>query len=211
MRMWRKLAPREYGFFDLFNRHANTTLEGTRRLVSLVESWPNGQKEMSRIEELEHECDSITHMTIDLLHRTFITPLDRDEIHNLISKLDDIMDTVEVAARRMQLFEIQSVPGNLVEMVRVLNQSTELVVQAVNLLKNLKHTEELQDLFKEINRLENVGDALFHAALLDLFKNNANDPLTLIKLKEIFETIEWAIDRCEDVANTVEGIVLEHF
>jgi uncharacterized protein len=209
--MWRKLAPREYGFFDLFNRHANTTLEGTRRLVKLVETWPNGSTEMSRIEELEHECDSITHMTIDLLHRTFITPLDRDEIHNLISKLDDIMDTVEVAARRMQLFEIQSCPGNLVEMVRVLNQSTELVVQTVSLLKNLKHTKELQELFEEINRLENVGDALFHAALLDLFKNSGNDPLTLIKLKEIFETIEWAIDRCEDVANTVEGIVLEHF
>jgi Phosphate transport regulator (distant homolog of PhoU) len=209
--MWRKLAPREYGFFDLFNRHANTTLEGTRCLVSLVENWPNGQKEMSRIEELEHECDSITHMTIDLLHRTFITPLDRDEIHNLISKLDDIIDTVEVASRRMQLFEIQSCPDKLKEMVRVLNQSTESVVLAVKLLRNLKHTDELQEAFKEINRLENVGDSLFHAALLELFKNNANDPITVIKLKEIYESIEWAIDRCEDVANTVEGIVLEHF
>lgn len=209
--MWRKLAPREYGFFELFNRHANTTLEGTRLLVTLVENWPDGAKEMSRIEELEHECDSITHMTVDLLHRTFITPLDRDEIHNLISKLDDIMDTVEVASRRMRLFEIQSCPDKLKELVRVLNQSTEKVVLAVKMLHNLKHTDELREVFKEINRLENVGDSLFHSALQDLFKNNANDPLTVIKLKEIFESIEWAIDRCEDVADTVEGIVLEHF
>ncbi len=208
--MWRKMAPHEYGFFELFNRHAATALEGTKCLVEVVETWPAANGKLSRIEELEHECDSIAHMTIDLLHRTFITPLDRDEILSLVSRMDDIIDTVEVACRRMVLFGIEGFPEKFKDLARVLNQAQIQVVQAVKLLEKLKQTDALMDVVKEINRLENEGDRIFHAALADLFREHANDPLTVIKLKEIFEAIEWAIDRCEDVSNLVEGIILEH-
>ena len=120
--MWDKLMPKEYGFFDLFDRHAAATLDAARTLVQVLEGWPESAGRVRRIEELEHECDSIAHMTIDLLHRTFITPMDRDEILALISKMDDVTDSIEAAAQRLGLFDIRTVPPKLVEMARVLNR-----------------------------------------------------------------------------------------
>jgi predicted phosphate transport protein (TIGR00153 family) len=204
------MSPKEYGFFDLFNRHAAQALEGTKFLLKVVEDWPNSQNDIKRIEEIEQECDGITHMTVDLLHRTFITPLDRDEILNLISKMDDVIDCVEVAARRMVIFEIKKVPAKFKDLVEALVKAQELVVQIVAMLSKLKQTERFREIVKDIKRLENEGDRIFHACLADLFKENANDPCEVIKLKEIYEAIERGIDRCEDVSNVVEGIILEH-
>jgi len=209
--MWNKLARKEYGFFDLFNRIAASTLDGSRCLVAVAEEWPEASGRVRRIEELEHECDSIAHMTVDLLHRTFITPLDRDEILNLISKMDDVMDSIERAAKRMLLFELKVLPKKLRDMIRVLNRAQEQVVVAVKMIYGFKHGDDLREVFKEIHRLENEGDGLHHAGLTEMFRQNADDPLTVIKLKEIYETIEQAIDQCEDIANIVERIVLEHF
>jgi predicted phosphate transport protein (TIGR00153 family) len=205
------MVRREYGFFDLFNRHTATTLDGARCLVTIAEEWPEAAGRVRRVEELEHECDSITHMTIDLLHRTFITPLDRDEVIRLISKMDDVMDSIERAAKRMLLFEIEKLPKKLGEMIRVLCRAQEQVVAIVEMIHGFKHGGKLRELIKEIHRLENEGDGLHHAGLTQLFRENANDPLTVIKLKEIYETIEQGIDQCEDIANIVETIVLEHF
>lgn len=210
--MWEKWIHREYGFFELFNRHAATTFDGARSLLTIAEQWPFEEAgRVRRVEELEHECDSIAHMTIDLLHRTFITPLDRDEIVALISALDDVMDSIERAAKRMHLFEVRVLPKKLIEMIRVLSRALEQVVSAVAMIRGFKHGEQLREVFKEIHRLENEGDGLHHAGLTQLFRENADDPLTVIKLKEIYETIEQAIDKCEDIAHIVERIVLEHF
>ncbi len=210
--MLEKFFHREYGFFDLFNRHAATTLDAANSLLTIAEQWPSEEAgRVRRIEELEHECDTIAHMNIDLLHRTFVTPLDRDEIVALISALDDVMDWIERAARRMHLFDVPTIPKKLVEMIRVLSRAFEQVVRAVELIKGFKHGEQLREVFKEIHRLENEGDGLHHAGLTQLFRENANDPLTVIKLKEIYEAIEHAIDKCEDIAHIVERIVLEHF
>ena len=208
--MWRKMSKQEYGFFELFTRHAVTALEGTQTLIEAVEGWPNSKAKLSRIEEIEHSCDSIAHMTIDLLHRTFITPFDRDEILKLISTMDDIIDCVEVACRRMVLFEVKVFPSTFLDLVRALNRSQEQVVQLIELLPKFKQTTRFREIVKEINRLENEGDRIFHAALAELFSNKAYDALEVIKLKEIYEVIERALDRCEDVSNVVEGIVLEH-
>ena len=208
--MWRKLSKREYGFFELFTRHAVTALEGTQTLIEAVEGWPASKDKLTRIEEIEHECDSIAHMTIDLLHRTFMTPFDRDEILKLISTMDDIIDSVEVACRRMVLFEVKVFPPNFLDLVRALNRSQEQVVQLIELLPKFKQTTRFREIVKEINRLENEGDRIFHNALAELFQNNVHDALEVIKLKEVYEVIERALDRCEDVSNVVEGIVLEH-
>lgn len=208
--MWNKLVPKEYGFYDLFNRHAASTLDGARTMVAVAEEWPEAAGRVRRIEEIEHECDSITHMTIDLLHRTFITPIDRDEILRLVSTMDDVMDLIDSAARRLVMFEIKTMPPKLREMTKVLLRTMELVVQVVEKLRTIKDIDPMRAIFIEIHRLENEGDGLHRTALVDLFRECAQDPLLVIKLKEIYETVENAIDRCEDIANVCEGILLEH-
>jgi uncharacterized protein len=208
--MFSKLIPKELGFFDLFDRHCASALEGTRCLLKLLETWPEGVSQIQRIEELEHECDSITHMTVDLLHRTFITPLDRDEILKLLSKMDDVIDSCEVVARRMKLFEITVVPEKLKALARTLVQAHEVTVGVIAQLNGLKDPVKIRTEIKEIHRLENDSDRIYHDALGELFHEHAQDPLTVIKLKEILETVEYAADICEDIGNIVEGIVLEH-
>ena len=209
--VWEKLTHRHYGLFDLLNRHAAATLDAAQNLVTIAKEWPEAAGRIRRVEELEHECDSIAHMTIDLLHRTFITPLDRDETVRLIVKMDDVIDSIERAAKRMLLFEIGPLPWKLQEMIRVVNRAQEQVAAVVGMIRGFKHTEKLREIIREIHRLENEGDGLHHAGLSELFRDYAGDPLTVIKLKEIYETIEQAIDQCEDIANIVERIVLEHF
>ena len=209
--LWGRLTHRHYGLFDLLNRHAAATLDAARSLVAIAEEWPKAAGRVRRVEELEHECDSITSMTVDLLHRTFITPLDRDEILKLISKMDDTMDSIESAAKCLVLFEIRALPEHLKAMIRVLHRALENVESVVQSLRGFKHGEKLRELAREIHRLENEGDGLFYAGISELFRENANDPLTVIKLKNIYEPIEAAIDECEDIANIVESILLEHF
>lgn len=208
--MWDKLLPKEYGFFDLFNRHAAAALDAARVLVATLDEWPAAEGRVQRIIELEHECDNLTHMTVDLIHRTFITPLDRDEIVRLISTQDDVVDQIEAAAQRLILFDIRVIPTRLKELSRVLLRSMEQVVVIVGMTKNLKDQARLREILKEIHSLENEGDGLHRAGLAELFREYAGDPLTVIKLKEVYETIEDAVDQCEDIANIVEGISLEH-
>ena len=208
--MFSRMSPQKYGFYELFIRHATIGLDGTRCLLGVLKTFPREKDSLSQVAGIEHECDSIAHMTIELLHRTFILPLDRDEIRNLVKTLDDIIDAVEDASRRIILFEVVEIPPRFVELVQVLLRAQEEVVKATKLLEKKRNTAELQSVMQEIHRLENEGDRLFHAGLADLFRDHAHDPLTVIKLKEILEAIEFAIDRCEDVSNLVEGIVLEH-
>ncbi len=208
--MFNKLLPKEIGFFDLFNRHAKLSLEASRTLVDLLERWPDGEALIARMTELEHDCDSTAHMVIDLLHRTFITPLDRDETMKLITKLDDVTDSAEAAAQRLDLFAIGKVPPKLVEMAKVLVKALEQLVQLVALLKDFKQVARMKELIIEVQRLENEADALHRAGLAELFRVHATDALTVIKLKEIYEIVEAATDQCEDVAEIIEGIALEH-
>ena len=209
--MWQKLLGNRYGFFELFNRHAAATLDGVRCLLKICEVFPEIAGQVERVEELEHECDSITHMTVDLLHRSFITPLDRDEILKLISKMDDVMDSIDRAAKTMLFFELKSLPGKLKELIRVLNRAQEQVITAVKMIPGFKYGDQLREIIKEIHRLENEGDGLHAAGIIELFRESANDPLLVIKLKEIYETVEEAVDDCEDIADIVENILLEHF
>lgn len=207
--MFSKMMSQKLDFFDLFERHSKTTVEGTALLAETLAGWPATKNNVGRIEEAEHNCDNITHMTIDLMRRTYITPFERDEIRHLISRLDDIMDHAQGAASRLMLFKIESVPSHLVELGQVLAKATERVHQAVLLLRHIKKAEAIQVHAREINSLENEGDQILKAGLADLFENE-KDPIVIMKLKEVYERMEAATDRCEDVANVLEGILIEH-
>lgn len=210
MSIWEKLVPKEYGFYDFFARHSAALLDGARTFAQLMDEWPEGSGRLRRIEELEHECDTIAHMTLDLLHRTFITPLDREEIQHLVSRIDDVMDLIDGASRRLALFEVKAVPPKMRELSKVLLRGVERVDELVRMLRKLDDVERMRALIQEIHRLENEGDGLHRAGLAELFRESASDPLTVIKLKEIFEVIEAATDRCEDAADVIEGVLLEH-
>ena len=207
--MLKSLISKEFGFYDLFERHAQTTLDAAKAMQEAVNHLGNNTEVISRISELEHKADELTHMTVDLMHRTFITPLDRDEILKLISRMDDVVDFIDAAALRLVLFEITEVPERLAQLCQVLIDAQVQICDMVVLLRKIKGND-IHKHGMEINRLENQADQLHRDGLAELFHRYRHDPLLVIKLKEIYEILETSIDSCEDVANIVEGIVLEH-
>jgi uncharacterized protein Yka (UPF0111/DUF47 family) len=207
--MLRWLLPREEDFFGLFERHAALTVEGAQEMRRLVDGSGSIPARAARIKQLEHETDVITHACVERLHKTFITPLDRDAIHLLISRMDDIMDYIEAAAASVLLYELHEMTGPVRALADVLVRSTEAVAVAVGGLSNFKQTDRILQACIEVNRLENEGDEILRSALAELFRG-ATDPLLVLKWKEVYEALENATDRCEDVANVIEGVVLEH-
>ena len=208
--MFGRFLPKETSFFDFFEQHAELTVEGTKEFLSLVTTGANIDAKAKRIADIEHETDVITHRCVEALHKTFITPIDRDDIHRLITKMDDIMDFVEAAAERIALYEITTMTAEVRDLADVLVRASEQVVLAARGLRNLKDPQTILKLCVDINRLENEGDQILRRAVAKLFKESAGDPINVIKWKEIYENLESATDRCEDVANIIEGVVLEH-
>ena len=207
--MLEKLMPRSDQFFDDFDKQAGATVEGTRLLRDLLERFEDVAAKVQQIKEVEHQGDEITHHAFERLHKQFITPFDRAEIHRLLSRIDDVLDLADGAAERLHLYEIAEVPHEARELGRVLNESALKMREAVGALREIKRPAAILEACKEINRLENEGDRLLRGGLAKLFKSGA-DPLTVIKWREIYELLESATDRCEDVANVIEGVVLEH-
>jgi len=193
----------------LFERHAALTVEGAKEMQRLVQGDQNIRTRAARIKEIEHETDVITHTCVERLHRTFITPFDRDDIHRLITRMDDVMDYIDSAAIAVVLYELTEMTPPARELADVLVRSTESVAVAVSGLKNVKQSKAILDACIEVNRLENEGDEILRGALAELFRG-AKDPLLVLKWKEVYEALENATDRCEDVANVIEGVVLEH-
>lgn len=207
--MFKRLLPRETSFFDFFERHAATTANGCREFLELVRSADNIDARARRIKELEHEADSITHECVEALHTTFITPMERDDIHRLIARMDDIMDYVETAADQWALYRLARSAPEVEDLARVLVRAAEEIEQAVHGLRDMKHAEAVTLRCIDINRLENEADQILRKAMARLF-DEEKDPVVIIKWKEIYEHIEMATDRCEDVANIIEGVVLEN-
>jgi uncharacterized protein len=208
--MLQRLLPREHGFFDHFEKHVERTLEGVTLFAELLDELSNVGPRSKRIKEVEHEADIITHQTVEMLHKTFITPFDREDIHRLISQMDDILDNIESAAERLALYDITEALPPSHDLTRTLRQAIEQLQIAVKGLRDVKaNRQRILTACVDVNRLENEGDAILRAAIAKLFKGE-HDPLTVMKWKEIFETLELATDRCEDVANIIEGVVLEN-
>ncbi len=207
--MLEKLMPKSDDFFDDFEKQAAATVEGARLLKALLDDFTDVARKVAEIKGVEHKADEITHHAFERLHTQFITPFDRSEIHRLLSRVDDVLDLAEAASERLGLYEVGSVIPDARELAAVLVATTEKMQEAVRGLRNVKDAKRILEACKGVNMLENVADTLIRRAIANLFKSGL-DPLTVMKWKEILEFIEDAIDRAEDVANVIEGVVLEH-
>jgi len=207
--MFGRLMPREGNFFELFNAHAEHIVEGSRELVAMITSFTNVEQHAQHIDNSERAADKVTHECITLLHKTFITPFDRDQIHQLITRMDDILDLMQDVAESIVLYDIRKITPESKQLAEICQMCCERVRTAVSLLKNVKDAEAILKTCQEIDRLESDADRVMRAAMSKLFRDEA-DVKQLIKLRSIYELLETITDRCEDVANLIEGIVLEN-
>ena len=203
------LLPKENVFFELFEQAAKNVHDGALALEGLLEDFREVPEKAKKVKDIEHAGDKITHMTIEKLNKTFITPIDREDIHELICRLDDILDLIDTAVNRMVLYKIDKPTEDAKALGRVLVHATKIIMELVPQLRNLKRTDTLIQQCIAIHTQENEGDRIEQHALAALFENS-HDATTIIKWKDIYEDLEEATDRCEDVANVIEGIVLKN-
>jgi len=201
--------PREEKFFDLFQASAQNVVEAAHRLKEMVDSWENVEGSLDEITELEHNGDTITHSIMARVHRTFVTPFDREDIVELAHSLDDIIDFIHAAADSMLLYKVDRPGPRARELADIIVQAAEEVGRVIPQLR--KHIVLSQVLKRcvEINRLENVADRVYRSAMAELFADSS-DMSKIIKWREIYAHMESATDRCEDVANVLEGVALKH-
>ena len=207
--MYGRFMPQEGRFFEYFNEHAEQIVAGSRELAVMMTSFDNLDRRAYSIETIEKKADRITHQTVELLHKTFITPLDRDAIHTLITTMDDILDLIEDVAHSIFLYDIKAVTPEAHKLAEICVTSAEKVQAAVKLLPKTENAAAIMLLCEEIDRLESDADHIMRAAMAKLFREEPN-VLNIIKLKEIYELLETVTDKCEDVANILEGIVVEN-
>ncbi|MDB5797442.1 MAG: hypothetical protein JWP36_1344 [Paucimonas sp.] len=207
--MFGRLMPTEGKFFDLFVEHADLCVKGAKEMLALMANFDDLEMRVHAIEGIEKQADKVTHNTLELLHKTFITPLDRDDIHQLITRMDDILDLLEDAAQTISLYDIKAITPEAKRLAELCLSCAERVRSAVALLHNMDNAREILGLCAEIDRLESDADHVMRAAMSKLFRDEP-DVRTLIKLKAIYEILETVTDRCEDVANILEGIIVEN-
>ncbi|MEO7031085.1 MAG: DUF47 domain-containing protein [Herbaspirillum sp.] len=207
--MFGRFMPTEGKFFELFSQHADLCVKGGEEIVALMSDFDNLDMRVHSIETIEKQADKVTYKTIDLLHKTFITPIDRDDIHHLITRMDDILDLIEDAAQTVSLYDLKVITPECQRLAELCLHSIQKVQAAVALLSNMDNSPEILAICEEIDRLESDADHVMRAAMSKLFRDEP-DVRNLIKLKAIYEILETVTDRCEDVANLIEGIVVEN-
>ena len=216
-------------FFDAFSKHAETSVSAAKILKEMFAGCTTSAAPApylapsesddgdlaaivqlgKQVKEAESKGDRITHETIKRLRENWITPLDRNDIHTLISRLDDVLDLIESAAERVVIFEVRMAPPDATELVEIIQKSCEALVTATGLLRSMKNAPAILELCVEVNRLENAADTIYRKAIADMFRTG-NDPLLVMKWRDIFDSLESAADCCEDAANVIEGVVLEY-
>ena len=202
-----RLLPRNEEFFDLFTEVANRNKEAAQQLSNLFEAAPDRRTPyVEALKRLEHEADQVTHEVVNRLDRTFITPLDREDIHQLASDLDDVMDAMDGTARRAQIFRLGVPPQGVRRLVEVVQRMMAVLYEAVS---RLKKGDDVMKYCVEAKKLEEEGDALYQEALGRMFETE-RDALEVIKWKEIYDNLEMTLDQGEDVANVLESITLKH-
>lgn len=206
--MFSRFLPKEPGFFDSFDQHADLIVRSAQLLSTI---WGNHSivTSVEKIKSLENEADEITHHTIELLHKTFITPLDREDIFRLISRMDDIIDHIEAAADCLIVYKITSLLTPALSLVKILNECAQEVQSAVKGLRHIDKNPSTRLHCTKINLLESEADGILRNAIGLLFEEE-QDTRLLIKWKEIYDHLEGAINRCEDASNIIEGVILEH-
>jgi len=201
--------PREEKFFDLFEESARNMVKAAQGLKELVDTWEDVEEKVGQITELEHVGDTITHQIMAQLHRTFVTPFDREDIALLAHSLDDVTDFIHAAADAMLLYKVDYPSQRARELADIIVQAAAEVEQAVPQLRRHAQLKQILDRCVEINRLENMADRVFRSAMAELFSDSP-DIANVIKWREVYEHMESATDRCEDVANVLEGVALKH-
>jgi len=202
-----QLFPRDENFFALFKQQAALVREGCDQLHEMMERFDDLDSRAKTLKDVEHEGDLVTHEIYERLNRTFITPLEREDIHDLASNLDDVLDAVEAIASRFVLFNIAKVTPEAAQLTGIIARCGAQIEQAVTNLEDLKN---LMGFTIEINRLENEADGISRNVVADLFVPGKHDLLDVMRWKEMYGRLEGAADRCEDVANTIEAIVLKN-
>jgi predicted phosphate transport protein (TIGR00153 family) len=203
------LIPREKKFFALFEQGTQNAVKIAQQLKDLVYIWENVKERVGVINDLEHQGDAITHQIFEQLHRTIITPFDREDIALLAHSLDDVIDFIHAAADAMLLYKVERPTHRAKEMVDIVVEAVGEVERAVSEIHDRIGRKQLLNRCVEINRLENMGDSVFRSAMAELFDDSA-DFAGLIKWREIYKHMESVIDRCEDIANILEGVAIKY-
>ncbi len=201
-----KIVPREEQFFDMFTELAGLAVEAATELTKMVNDIANAPHTARRIKDLEHRADDLTHGIIDKLNRSFVTPIERGDVHALACALDEVIDYIEVAGHKISLYELDGVRQEVVVIAELILAGTKNVEKAV---RSLRRFPDVKPHLLEINRLEEEADHICRNALANLL-NNEKDPVAIIKWKEIIEVLEGTTDRCEDVANIVDGVIVKN-
>lgn len=204
-----KIIPREEKFFDLFVQQAENVLKGARQLEDLLKDYSNVDQKRMLIEKTESQGDEIAHTILEKLNTTFITPMDREDIHALTSALDDILDLIHATAQRLQLYRVQNITPDAIKLAGIILRAAEETDALIRDLDKMKKPKSMKERWIEVNRLENEGDAVSRRAIAGLFENETN-PIEVIKWKELYEHLETAIDKCEDAVNIVEAVCLKN-
>lgn len=207
--MFKKLFPRNDNFFTFFEKHAAMSVQAAYALLKFMQPGSDLEAGAKEIKHCEQEGDRITHQCIEALHKSFITPLERSDIHHLISTMDDVLDEIEDVSKFILLYKLPVFPEGSQKLAKVLLDSVVEMEKAIKELRKMKNTDTLQKIFYNINHLENEGDMVFLHSLGTLF-DEEKSTLNILKWREVYEHLEHAIDACEDVGNILEGIVLEY-
>ena len=207
--MFGRLMPQEGRFFENFQELAELIVQASGELQALMSSFEDVERRRFNIETLEKKGDKVTHATVELLHKTFITPLDRDDMHRLVTRMDDILDLIEDAAQSVSMYDVRSVTTDAARLAELCVGCAEKVKAAVALLPDMDNARRIIEVCAEIDRFESEADHLMRTAMAKLFRDEP-DVRQLIKLRAIYELLEQMTDRCEDVANIIEGIVVEN-
>jgi len=202
------IIPQEKHFYEMLEQQADVVVEGAEALMDMVSHFDHVAEKRDKIKDIEHKGDELVHTIATALSKTFVTPIDQEDISKLTSRMDDILDYIEAASHRMWSYEIKAIPPDMVKLTEVIVKGSKEVNHAVKDLRNFKKKNEILNHCIEINRLENMGDDITHVAVAGLFKKY--DAVDIIKLKEIYEYLEEATDKCEDAADVIKDVFMKN-
>jgi predicted phosphate transport protein (TIGR00153 family) len=206
--MLRGILPKEYAFYDHFDKLIDIDKQISTLFLNMIEKGGDMVETFKSIKVLEREADKIARNCTDLLHKTFITPIDRNDIFTLVKRLDDLADQITAAAFRLATYDVREIRSEAVEFSKIIHACIEELVLAINALRKMKKNNKVRESLKRVHELENQADEILRNAISRLFSEG--EALVMIKWKEIFERLEKAVDRCEDVASTIESILIEN-
>jgi len=212
MRLLSMLMPQERRFFALFNQHASLVVEGAAALVEMLDDYSDGSRRdeyVAKIRSIEHKADEVTHQTVALMHNTFVTPFDRDQINKLIQRMDDILDLMQDTAESLTLYDVHVLTAEVRHLANLMQLSCVKVHDAVQLLSSMDNGPAILKICQEIDALESDADRVMRSSISRLFREE-QDVRQLIKHKNVYEYLENAIDKCQDVANVIESVIVEN-